>query len=117
MLIDVTWLTSFYPSKNVSFKDTIHISIKIPYVTPVCLDQYCATSLLKFQALCWLTKLGVPFGKCQRGEFVYLLWNVSIQIFAVCCIILEVYNGFSNRKGWHLTLEKKLGYILGFHFY
>ena len=39
MLIDVTWLTSFYPSKNVSFlKDTIHISIKIPYVTPVCLS-------------------------------------------------------------------------------
>ena len=24
--------------------------------------------------------LGVPFGKCQRGEFVYLLWNVPIQI-------------------------------------
>ena len=23
---------------------------------------------------------GVPFGKCQRGEFVYLLWNVPIQI-------------------------------------
>ena len=38
MLIDVTWLTSFYPSKNVSFKDTIHISIKIPYLTPVCLS-------------------------------------------------------------------------------
>ena len=25
--------------------------------------------------------LGVPSGKCQRGEFVYLLWNVPIQIF------------------------------------
>ena len=22
---------------------------------------------------------GVPSGKCQRGEFVYLLWNVPIQ--------------------------------------
>ena len=28
-------------------------------------------------------KLGVPSGKCQRGEFVYLLWNVPIQIFAI----------------------------------
>ena len=26
-------------------------------------------------------RLGVPSGKCQRGEFVYLLWNVPIQIF------------------------------------
>ena len=26
-------------------------------------------------------KLGVPSGKCQRGEFVYLLWNMPIQIF------------------------------------
>ena len=30
-----------------------------------------------------VTKLGVPSGKCQRGEFVYLLWNVPIQIFAI----------------------------------
>ena len=22
-------------------------------------------------------------GKCQRGEFVYVLWNVPIQIFAI----------------------------------
>ena len=36
------------------------------------------------------TKLGVPSGKCQRGEFVYLLWNVPIEIFAICYIILEV---------------------------
>ena len=28
-------------------------------------------------------KLRVPSGKCQRGEFVYLLWNVPIQIFAI----------------------------------
>ena len=28
-------------------------------------------------------KLGVPSGKCQRGEFVYLLWNVPIQIFEI----------------------------------
>ena len=28
-------------------------------------------------------KLEVPSGKCQRGEFVYLLWNVPIQIFAI----------------------------------
>ena len=36
-------------------------------------------------------KLGVPSGKCQ-GEFVYLLWNVPIQIFAIYFffIILEV---------------------------
>ena len=27
--------------------------------------------------------LGVPSGKCQRGEFVYHLWNVPIQIFAI----------------------------------
>ena len=27
--------------------------------------------------------LGVPSGKCQRGEFVYLLWKVPIQIFAI----------------------------------
>ena len=26
-------------------------------------------------------KLGVSSGKCQRGEFVYLLLNVPIQIF------------------------------------
>ena len=26
-------------------------------------------------------KLGVPSGKCQRGEFVYLFWHVPIQIF------------------------------------
>ena len=32
--------------------------------------------------------MGVPSGKCQRGEFVYLLWNVPIQIFAICYIIL-----------------------------
>ena len=25
--------------------------------------------------------LGVPSGKCQRGEFVYLLWSEPIQIF------------------------------------
>ena len=31
--------------------------------------------------------LGVPSGKCQRGEFVYLLWNVPIQIFAMCIYI------------------------------
>ena len=35
----------------------------------------------------------------------------------ICYIISEVYNGFRYRKGWHSTLEKKLGYILGFHFY
>ena len=28
-----------------------------------------------------LNTLGVPCGKCQRGELVYLLWNVPIQIF------------------------------------
>ena len=52
--------------------------------------------------------LGVPSGKCRRGEFVYLLWNVPIQIFAICYITLDVYNGFRCRKGWHSTLDKKL---------
>ena len=28
-----------------------------------------------------LNTLGVHSGKCQRGELVYLLWNVPIQIF------------------------------------
>ena len=51
---------------------------------------------------------GVPSGKCQRGEFFYLLWNVPIQIFAICYITLDVYNGFRCRKGWHSTLDKKL---------
>ena len=35
-------------------------------------------------------KLGVPSGKCQRGEFVYLLWNVPTEIFAISFIILGV---------------------------
>ena len=35
-------------------------------------------------------KQGVPSGKCQRGKFVYLLWNVPIEIFAISFIILEV---------------------------
>ena len=52
--------------------------------------------------------LEVPSGKCQRDEFVYLLWNVPIQIFAICYITLDVYNGFRCRKGWHSTLDKKL---------
>ena len=65
-----------------------------------------------------VTKLGVPSGKCQRGEFVYLLWNVPIQIFAIymyiytyiyfCFIILEVQNGFRYRKGWHPTSKQQL---------
>ena len=61
--------------------------------------------------------LGIPSGKCQRGEFFYLLWNVPIQIFAICYITLDIYNGFRCRKGWHSTLDKKLWYMLGFHFY
>ena len=28
-------------------------------------------------------KLAVPSGKCQRGELIYLFWNVPIQIFAI----------------------------------
>ena len=64
-----------------------------------------------------ILELRVPYGKFQRDEFDYLLWNVPIQIFAICCIISEVYKGFRYRKGWHSTLEKKLGYILGFHLY
>ena len=39
---------------------------------------------------CFNPKLGVPSGKCQLGEFVYLLWNVPIEIFAISFIILEV---------------------------
>ena len=57
------------------------------------------------------------FRQVPTRRFVYLLWNVPIQIFAICCIILEVYNGFRYRKEWHSTLGKKLGYILGFHLY
>ena len=38
-----------------------------------------------------MIKLGVPSGKCQRGELVYLLWNVPIQIVAIFFFkILEV---------------------------
>ena len=33
--------------------------------------------------LCPIYKLAVPSGKCQRGEFVYFLWNVPIQIFTI----------------------------------
>ena len=52
----------------------------------------------------YILQQGVPCGKCQRGEFVYLLWNVPIQIFAICYIILEVYNGFRSRKTFKKTL-------------
>ena len=37
-------------------------------------------------------KLGVPSGKYQRGEFVYLLWNVPIQILAT-------FSFFHNFRG------------------
>ena len=37
------------------------------------------------------TVTGVPSGKRQRGEFVYLLWNAPFQVFAIFFfIILEV---------------------------
>ena len=52
----------------------------------------------------YILQQGVPCGKRQRGEFVYLLWNVPIQIFAICYIILEVYNGFRSRKTFKKTL-------------
>ena len=55
----------------------------------------------------YVFKLGVPSGKCQRGEFVNLLRNVPIKIFAICYIIVEVYNGFRYRKWWHTTLENQ----------
>ena len=44
------------------------------------------------------------FRQVPTSELVYLLWNAPIQIFAICYIILEVYNGFRYRKGLHSTL-------------
>ena len=32
-------------------------------------------------------------------------------------IILEVYNGFRYRKGWHQTSKQQLWHTLGCHFY
>ena len=61
--------------------------------------------------------LGVDFRQVPTTRILYLLWNVPIQIFAICYIILEVYNGLRYRKGSHSTLAKKLWNILGFHFY
>ena len=63
------------------------------------------------------TRTRGTFRQVPTREFVYLLWNVPIQIFAICYITLDVYNGFRCRKGWHSTLDKKLWYMLGFHFY
>ena len=76
--------------------------------------EYCEVEALYYSIL------GVPSGKCQRGEFVYLLWNVPIQIFAIYLfffIISEVHNGFRYRKGWHPTSKQQLWHTLGFHFY
>ena len=56
----------------------------------------------------------VPTGRIRLS---FALWNVPIQIFAICYTTLDVYNGFRCRKGWHSTLGKKLCYMLGFHFY
>ena len=43
-------------------------------------------------------QLGVPSGKRQRREFVYLLWNVPIHMYSdlrdIFFIILEVLNRF-----------------------
>ena len=36
-----------------------------------------------YRELCPIYKLAAPSAKCQRGEFVYLLWTVPIQIFAI----------------------------------
>ena len=44
------------------------------------------------------------FRQVPTSELVYLLWNVPIQIFVICYIILEVYDGFRCRKGLHSTL-------------
>ena len=44
------------------------------------------------------------FRQVPTSELVYVLWNVPIQIFAICYIILEVYDGFRYRKGLHSTL-------------
>ena len=57
-------------------------------------------------------------GGSSVEKFVYRLWNVPIQIFAIFLfIILKVYNGFRYRKGWHSTSKQQLWHILGFHFY
>ena len=41
----------------------------------------CFIDLTQLFTIAISNKLGLPSGKCQRGEFVYLLWNVPIQIF------------------------------------
>ena len=52
-------------------------------------------------------KLGVSSGKCQRGEFVYLLRNVPIQIFAIFLFHnFRGLNGFRYTKGWHPTVKQ-----------
>ena len=63
--------------------------------------------VIRFNAPFHILELGVPCGKWQGGEFVYLLWNVPIYIFAICYIISEVYKRFRYRKEWHSTLEKQ----------
>ena len=89
MLIDVTWLTSFYPSKNVSFKDTIHISIKIPYLTPVCLSKVCYKSVkISSTMLAYKT----------RGTF----WQVPtrrIRLSFVECVYPDLRGLLHNFRG------------------
>ena len=45
-----------------------------------------------------ICKQFAQFGKCQRGEFVYVLWNVPIQIFAIF---------FHNFRGLKWIPQKK----------
>ena len=53
-------------------------------------------------------KLGVPSGKCQRGKFVYLLWNVPIEIFAISFIISKAqeWGGMYPRYQNLINLNK-----------
>ena len=71
--------------------------------------QECASTIFLnlFQIRGWASpltcvKLVVPSGKYQRGEFVYLLGNVPIQIFA----IFFFFHNFRGLK-W-IPLQKRI---------
>ena len=59
---------------------------------PVCGNDFKAS----FVFTIYIYILGVPSGKCQRGEFV--LWNVPIQIFAIYIYIYIYFHNFRGLK-------------------
>ena len=89
----------------------------------------CTTGVKKFGHLFWKWRILMSLDstslnyskqwKLTRGTFrqvptrrirTFIFCRMCLsrfQIFAICYIILEVYNGFRCRKGWQLTLEKK----------